>query len=479
MEGKNTSKPRRREWGLAAQVTVILALSISGVSGALGYLDFRSDLIRMESDVETDARARATVAAVSLAPLVAGYDYTTTEAVADAYARQNSVVFVRVINARGKTMAETSRKPTAVPPLPFSTPIVYSGNVVGRLEIEMSMDALPARRNIVIRDAVKSAVATFVLLWVSLFSLLSWRVLAPLRALRVKIEALSADRDPDPRDDGIFSNGSHSAEISSLMLSFDTMKENLAARTHDLRAALEKVEEGSRAKSDFLANMSHELRTPMNAILGFSDMMAKETLGPMGNPRYRDYAVDIYESGRHLLAFINDLLDLARIEARALELRDNVVDIRALIRMAIYMNDGLAKEANVSVNLAEPKNLPRFRGDELRLTQVFSNVIGNALKFTQENGRVDIRCGTDSTGCIEVSVSDTGIGIAPEDIERIQTPFARRRSPFVRTKEGLGIGLPLSKVFMEAHGGSLGIESRLGEGTRITLRFPVSRVVQA
>lgn len=249
-------------------------------------------------------------------------------------------------------------------------------------------------------------------------------------------------------------------------------------RTQELKEALERVSEVSRAKSDFLANMSHELRTPMNAILGFSDMLAKEALGPMGNPRYRDYAADIYESGQHLLALINELLDLARIEARTLELRDDVVDVGALIRSAIHMCEGLGKESGVTARVAVAVSVPRMRGDELRLSQVFLNLIGNALKFTPTGGRVDVRYGTAADGGIEAVITDTGPGILPEDLERVQTPFARGRQPFVRTKEGLGLGLPLAKAFMEAHGGALDVVSNPGKGTTVTLGFPADRVIR-
>ena len=257
----------------------------------------------------------------------------------------------------------------------------------------------------------------------------------------------------------------------------DELELRVQERTRDLKEALEKVSEASRAKSDFLANMSHELRTPMNAILGFSDLLAKEALGPMGNPRYRDYAADIYESGQHLLSLINELLDLARIEARTLELRDDTVDIGALIRSAIHMCEKIAKEGNVSMQIAAAASVPRLRGDELRLTQVFLNLIGNALKFTPPGGRVDIRYGQAADGGIEAVVADTGQGIAPEDIERVQVPFARGRQPFVRSKEGLGLGLPLAKAFMEAHGGTLNIASTPGKGTTVVLGFPKDRVI--
>ncbi len=264
---------------------------------------------------------------------------------------------------------------------------------------------------------------------------------------------------------------------AELQAAHDELEIRVQERTRELKDALAKVSETSRAKSDFLANMSHELRTPMNAILGFSDMLAKEALGPMGNPRYRDYAADIYESGQHLLSLINELLDLARIEARTLELRDDIVDVGTLIRSAIHMCEVSAKAGAVSTHITAAASLPRLRGDELRLTQVFLNLIGNALKFTPAGGRVEIRYGLAGNGGIEVVIADTGPGIAPEDIERVQTPFARGRQPFIRTKEGLGLGLPLAKAFMEAHGGTLDVASTAGQGTTIALKFPADRII--
>ncbi|MBM3566349.1 MAG: ATP-binding protein [Alphaproteobacteria bacterium] len=170
---------------------------------------------------------------------------------------------------------------------------------------------------------------------------------------------------------------------------------------------------------------------------------------------------------------------MSRIEARTLELRESKVDMGALVRMAAHMNDGLAREAKVEVKIAGPSSLPHFRGDELRLTQVLLNLIGNGLKYTLAGGEVRVGYGLSAAGGIEVTIADTGVGIHSEDIERVQVPFARgdNRSAFVRTKEGLGLGLPLAKAFTEAHGGTLKIASRVGEGTSITLEFPAERIV--
>jgi PAS domain S-box-containing protein len=239
--------------------------------------------------------------------------------------------------------------------------------------------------------------------------------------------------------------------------------------------AREAAELANRSKSEFLATMSHELRTPLNAIIGFSEIMEHELLGPAGQPQYVDYSRDINESGRHLLQLINDILDVARLEVGRVTLREDYVGVHAIIGACLSMVRERAGTGGVAVIDRVSPDLPELYADERRLKQILVNVIGNAIKFTQSGGRVILDAFVDADG-LAITVADTGIGIASDDIAKVMAPFGQADSSLARRYEGSGLGLPLSRKLMDMHDGKLLLASRLGTGTTVTLRFPKERV---
>jgi signal transduction histidine kinase len=241
--------------------------------------------------------------------------------------------------------------------------------------------------------------------------------------------------------------------------------------------AKEKAELANRAKSEFLANMSHELRTPLNAIIGFSEIMRSEALGPMENPTYHGYARDIHESGVHLLDIINDILDLSKIEAGTVELRDEVLEPARVVASCLRIVRERATDGEVTILNQLGADLPHLRADERLLKQIMLNLLSNATKFTPAGGRVIVTGRVDEAGEIELAVADTGIGIAEGDIDRALTPFVQIDSSHSRKYPGTGLGLPLTRSLVELHGGTLQITSRVGEGTVVALRFPADRTV--
>jgi|GEM_PF-595644 len=246
-----------------------------------------------------------------------------------------------------------------------------------------------------------------------------------------------------------------------------------------LREAKDAAEAANRTKSGILANMSHELRTPLNAIIGFSDIIRNQAFGPIGEERYLGYANDINDSGTHLLALINDILDVSKAEAGRIELTEGVVDIPSLFETSLRLVRPRADEAGVIV-VAEPaEHLPRLRGDTLRLKQVLINLLSNAIKFTPNGGRVTLSSGLSGSNEIYLRVTDTGIGMAPQDIPKALSPFGQLDSSLARKHHGTGLGLPLSKALAELHGGRLDLQSTVGVGTTVTVYLPAGRVLAA
>lgn len=254
---------------------------------------------------------------------------------------------------------------------------------------------------------------------------------------------------------------------------------DLQKATEELRAARNKAEYANRAKSQFLANMSHELRTPLNAIIGFSELMATDILGPMEKAQYQAYAKDINDSGLHLLAIVNDILDLSRIEVGVTELEETEIDIEDICHFCKRTVEDRAKAAKLALIQESAPNLPKLRAD-LRLTrQILLNLLSNAIKFTPAGGTVCLGAEVAADGALIFSVEDTGIGISADNIERVTEPFMQVESHLSRRFDGVGLGLALTKQFAELHDARFSIRSVEGKGTRVEVAFPASRTLAA
>ena len=240
--------------------------------------------------------------------------------------------------------------------------------------------------------------------------------------------------------------------------------------------AKEAAEASSRAKSEFLATISHELRTPLNAIIGFSDLMIRGVLGPLGNPKYRGYIEDIHRSGTHLLSIINDILDFSKAEAGKLTLDEEEIDVVDVVKSVVRLMGPRVEDGRLTLDLHLPSELPRLWCDQRKLKQMLLNLLSNAVKFTPPGNNVEVRAHRSALG-LEIHICDSGIGIAPSDLERVLQPFEQADNKLSRSHEGTGLGLTLVRSMIEIHGGTLRLESEVGVGTTAILTFPPHRII--
>ena len=251
--------------------------------------------------------------------------------------------------------------------------------------------------------------------------------------------------------------------------------EELRRNQERLIAAREVAEAANRAKSEFLANMSHELRTPLNAIIGFSGMLSDRMLGPLSD-RHIEYANIIGTSGRHLLAIINDILDLAKADANKLVLTEEKMDVSEIVKLSSQMVEDMARGAQIDFASEVEEALPRVIGDPAKLTQILVNLLTNAIKFTQPGGRVRLKVERHDHRGMTFRVEDTGIGMSVDQTPIALEPFGQIDTGLARNHSGVGLGLPLTKRLVELHDGTIEIESEPGKGTVVTVSLPEERL---
>jgi two-component system cell cycle sensor histidine kinase PleC len=271
------------------------------------------------------------------------------------------------------------------------------------------------------------------------------------------------------------------AALTSGFSSFSPIvRPKIASRTLEtrlLQMELAASTEANAAKSQFLANMSHELRTPLNAVIGFSEIIRDQSLGPQAVSNYRDYANDIHAAGENLLRIINDVLDISKIEAGKLELQESETDIRAIVQSGIKLMTQAAFESGIALRDGLPDDLPMVLADELRLKQALLNLLSNAVKFSHREGTVTVGAGLRPDGSMAIWVADTGIGMSESEITTALQPFRQVANSLSRAHDGIGVGLSLVDGIVGLHGGRLELTSSPSRGTTVTVLLPPERVM--
>jgi signal transduction histidine kinase len=310
------------------------------------------------------------------------------------------------------------------------------------------------------RNLFIGAAAVAIVLALLLGFVLSWSLIGPIQSIDTRLAAIAS---------GDFSGHvdvTNRDELGALATNVNRMND-------ELRRLYRELETTSQHKSDFLANMSHELRTPLNAIIGFSQVLREGMFGEV-NAKQREYLDDILSSGNHLLSLINDVLDLSKVEAGQVELQVAPFSLQDALERGVSMVREQATTEGVQVTLHQNGGLDVVTGDERRIRQVIFNLLSNAVKFTPNGGQVDITA-TRADGEVKVCVADSGPGIAAEDLDRIFDEFQQTEAG-ARQREGTGLGLALSKRFVEMHGGRIWCESEVGKGSRFEFTLPLGPV---
>ena len=336
-----------------------------------------------------------------------------------------------------------------------------TNELVNKAEADMvtSIDAAQEAYTRSRREVIGFAVGAIVLA-LALGYAISWSLIGPVQRMDARLRQITAGEfagrvDIPNRD-----------ELGALAANLNRMSEELGRLYRQLEAA-------SRHKSEFLANMSHELRTPLNAIIGFSEVLVERMFGEL-NPKQEEYLRDILSSGHHLLSLINDILDLSKIEAGRMELDPSGFDLPAALEGCLTLVRERATRHGIALELAVEASLGQIVADERKVRQVVLNLLSNAVKFTPEGGRVSVSAAPGDAET-EISVSDTGIGIAAEEQEVIFEEFRQASGDSAGKREGTGLGLALARRFVELHGGRLWVTSEVGKGSTFTFTIPERR----
>ncbi len=501
-------------FSLRTRLAAIVVGVIAAACALAAYGNIQLTTSSLQEQLDDHAERAVVLQAKALSTPVWNLDHREINAQLRAFMTSADFARAVVTDERGRIIAAASQpdyqfSSIIAPELQRSAAIVDAfGGVLGELTVLVVHDRVAAARNRALRDQIGGFLV--VALFASAFTLISITgVVRPIRRItdtmsRLKEGDLDLEIPGTGRRDEIGKmaralqvfkanavqlDQALDKEIRLNTLQRDTeaqlrrlnvdLEQMVAERTAELEHTAEaamiaraEAEASSRAKSEFLAAMSHELRTPLNAVIGFSEATRSEILGPVGNDKYLEYASDIYDSGQHLLSLINDILDLSKVESGRDELIEEDIAVADLAQSVMRLIAQRARDGSVSLKSDVPAELPHLYADERKLKQILMNLLANAVKFTAPGGTVGLKAWYQPQSGHLFQVTDTGIGIAPEDVPKALSRFQQVDGDLNRRFEGTGLGLPLTKALVEQHGGTLELHSEVEVGTIVTISLP-------
>ncbi len=487
---KTRERVAPRHYGLGVQVLLGLAMLAAAVAvcSALVVRYLERDYLLSLKAAESEKTFELIVSA-SLENIISEDLPRLETTIRQVIARDPDLLRVEIANERGIVLHSWRRQAQgnqthflgwlehSDPVLRFASDVVFEGETFGKVtaEWDTTRTELEVDRHAYL--IALAVVAICALLGAFAYLIVNGVAVVPINRMTHRVLRLK---------DGSLEGGSKlpafaSSEMRELDRSLDVLSEFLVLerqRTAELEAAKDAAEQASRAKSAFLAVISHELRTPLHAINGFSEIINNQIHGPLGDTRYKEYAGHIVSSGEQLLCLINDLLDMSKIDAGKVTLQFEDFDLNELISEAVGLVQTPMALDQPEIQVRTGLGLPRVRADKRRMRQVLVNLLSNAVKFTPSDGRVTISASWARATGMSITVEDTGIGIAEENLDAVLEPFRQIEDPLSRKHEGAGLGLPLARALIELHGGDLRIESRPSAGTTVTLTLPPKLVVE-
>jgi signal transduction histidine kinase len=456
----------------------ILAVVVSVTAGVIvrsAEGDYLTSLLSAESQEKFDLLVFATTDDI-VSEDIPRLQTTMNEVIG----RDRTLASVRITNETGRVLydwyrqPETNKRPSVVA---FSRDVRIKGELFGTFAAAWDMSETEARINH--HGVLAAGVVGLICLTLSLFVFMLIRSLAvvPINRIADRLNEFQHGVLDQRTDLPVFAP----AELRRLGKAVNTLGELMSAqeqRNAEREAARSEAVAANRTKSEFLANMSHELRTPLNAILGFSEAMQMQMFGPLGSDKYDEYVGHINESGAHLLALINDILDISKIEFGKQVLDESEMDLGRAIRSSITLVRERARVGNVRIVDNLLSRLVRVVADERKMKQILLNLLSNAVKFTPPGGTVTLSWEVDDLKGVVVEIADTGVGIPAHELGRVLEPFGQVQTSMVRRHEGSGLGLPLAKAFVELHGGTFELESEVDVGTRARFSLPPWRILK-
>lgn len=497
---------------LKAQISlpiIVVALAITIITTAIYVSDEYGQSTKLEEKFIGDTQQLAATLAYVVTPYLIQNNYVYMKKLVSVDLRHDHFQYVLITDDRNRILAHSANENIggvfAAPAaqgtenggvgsvrrynkngklhIDISEPVKAGDLVIGAVWVGMSTELLEKEKTGTKRTIVAFVLTALAIMILGVVSaiLTAGRIAKPILLLKERAERIGQG------DYGHELHLSRSDEIGELASSFDRMivdlrdsRIQLEKRTNELELRRQEAEAANKSKSDFLANMSHELRTPLNAIIGFSELMVRGMVGPLAETQ-KEYLSDILHSGRHLLSLINDILDLARIEAGKMECEPSEFNLADLVDRSLVLFHEKVLKHGIQLGVDVDREMPPVQGDERKIKQVIFNLFSNAVKFTPDGGSVTIRTRTVNEGGVayaEVAVADNGIGISSADQKRLFQPFMQVDPQLTKKYEGTGLGLAISKNLVELHQGSLVVESRPGQGSTFTVKIPLRALAQ-